>query len=44
MPSAAAQERADTLPFAVVAADAIAAMDGHGKLAFPPTFVNVIRD
>jgi hypothetical protein len=42
VPLASAQERADKLPFTVVAVDAIAAMDGNRELAIPPAFVNVV--
>jgi hypothetical protein len=42
VPLAAAQERTDELPCAVVAMNAIAAMEGHRELTIPPTFVNVV--
>ena len=42
VPFATAQERTDELPPAVVAMDAIAAMESHCKLAIPPAFVNVV--
>ncbi len=42
VPFATAQERTDELPFAVVAMDAIAAMEGHRELAIQPAFVDVV--
>jgi hypothetical protein len=42
VPLATAQERTDKLRFTLVAAVAVAAMNGNRELAIPPAFVNVV--
>jgi hypothetical protein len=44
VPFTTAQERTDKLPLALVAMDAIAAMESHHEWAIPPAFVNVVGD
>jgi hypothetical protein len=44
VPFATAQDRTDELTSAVVAMDAITAMEGHRELTIPPAFVNVVGD
>jgi hypothetical protein len=42
VPFATSQNRTNELASAVIAMDAITPMEGHGELAIPPAFVNVV--
>jgi hypothetical protein len=44
VPFATSQDGTRELPSAVVAVDAITAMESHRELATPPAFVNVVRN